>query len=69
MKKEQLEELQSQLTTDEKLGMIHGNELFATKAYHFTAQDQLHPVLFSVLHLQILRSPEYHLRLRCTSAH
>ena len=31
MKKEQLEELLSQLTTDEKLGMIHGNELFATK--------------------------------------
>ena len=31
MKKEQLEELLSQLTTDEKLGMIHGNEIFATK--------------------------------------
>lgn len=31
MTNEQLEELLAQLTTDEKLGMIHGNELFATK--------------------------------------
>ena len=41
MKKEQLEELLSQLTTDEKLGMIHGNELFATKGVEGSEQSPI----------------------------
>ena len=47
MKKEQLFSLLEQMTLDEKLGMIHGNELFRTKGVErlgippFTTSDEI----------------------------